>query len=169
MEEQNIRIAQEPVFAPFIRTRTRIGYHLSESGAAEREAMREALDLVRRGRRIGAVLREWGRRTRQVASQAIRLEGRRGASGGSGALSVEDVEGDVLRCLGRYFREMTDLRQRLDTLNPPLRSDQIRIFSELLDADQKATVRFMEPLRISLSSWRQRHLAVTAESTRPLS
>lgn len=124
-----------------------IGYQISDSHAAEKMALSDAFELVRRARETGAQTREWANRTLWESRTLIkRLNKDVGRTVASKLWEIACLESKIILGLRNYMNETSEFMNKLKPLNPPLRSDQIKPFMEAIVSDRNVTLQAIDML-----------------------
>lgn len=124
-----------------------IGYHIANSHVAEKRALAEAFELVKKARESGAKMRVWIHET-QLETQYLLARVRK-----DGALTaamksweVACLESKIVNGLRNYMNDTSEMMNNLRPLNPPLRTDQLKPFMEAMTSDRTITIQKMDLL-----------------------
>ncbi len=144
-----------------------LGYSISETDQAAKEALARVLEYLRRLRRTGMETRGWTRQTFETLDEKLHALTHL-AEPGSSQTILSDLaawEGHILQVIRHYMQEASDTINRIKTLNPPLTANQLRPFIEAVEADRSETISALSPLTEAI----ERLALHKRENTRPSS
>jgi hypothetical protein len=132
-----------------------IGYQLSQSDEAIKQAIYSAFSVVRQMRKAGTDMRIWSDsatvETRRLIDRfnhevLIPIKERKSADLEKLICEFASWENKILETLRTYIHQTTELGAEIKKLNPPLTSSQLKPFSEAMQADRQLTLTKLESL-----------------------
>ena len=123
-----------------------LGYRLDQSMKEEKKALHFAFGLVKDAKMLGKELRDWARQMSFTGEVVLRKIQSQEINNNEKLNEINNLESLVMMGLRSYMTQISDITNSLKSLNPPLKTDQIRPFSLVIIADRNLTVKAMEPL-----------------------
>jgi hypothetical protein len=138
------------------RSKGTVGYQISQTDAAVKEAMNTAFKLVRKAIQDGVQTRIWAKRAMGSTSALLKVSLRISKTLSLDSSEPSDWEkimweftgweNKILQTLRRYYGDTSNIIQQLKVMNPPLSSSHLKPFLEALQNDQRLTFTALESL-----------------------
>jgi len=125
-----------------------LGYSISDTQHAAREALERVLEYLRKIRRTGMETRGWTRQTFETLDEKLHALNHITNPESSQTIlgDLAAWEGHILQVIRHYMQEASDTINRIKTMNPPLTNNQLRPFIEAVEADRSETIKALSPL-----------------------
>ncbi|MCG3205314.1 MAG: hypothetical protein KCHDKBKB_02033 [Elusimicrobia bacterium] len=139
-----------------------LGYALNQSKDQEKKALELAFDLISQSKRKGLNMRDWAGQT-NLSSQKLleKIQEKSQISLPVQLWEISNLEKKILVGLRDYMSDISDKLIRIKSLNPPLKSDQIKLFLEALVAERDLTVTALAPLTQTVASLNEIKLSLS--------
>ena len=133
-----------------------LGYRISQTGEAAKIAFGLATDLVKEAFETGTHLRTWCIETKEKTHQLLKLSNHLISQEPDKKITAEEIqeaildvvrwENEISGSIRNYFMKISNQLNRLKSLNPPLKSEELDPYVEAILSERRATMAALEPL-----------------------